>query len=293
MDFGRNPLGDALWSIKRHRRIFKEFPNLLAPKRFSECLLQLKLSADGRSGRRTRVTDKELVKSFVEARLGPGYTAETFAVLRSREEVERFRFPSDCAVKPTHASGLVILRRDERTAPDHARIAHWLEINYYDTGKEPNYRWLEPKVIVEELLVDGQKDAPLDYKVFCFEGRPAFVQVDIDRFSGHRRAFYSPNWRELDFGVLYPRPSTPVERPPLLERMLEAAGRLSEGFRFMRVDLYSVGARLAVGELTSFPGNCGERFEPDRADYLAGRLFRDRDADVESLFGLRDRPELG
>jgi len=285
---GRNWIGDAVWSIRRHRRVFSEFPNLLAPRRFNECLLRLKLSGDGRSPLRARVSDKDLAKKFVEAKLGAGLSARTFAVLRSEREVMNFRFPPTCAIKPTHASGLVILRRNEASEPDVSRILQWLAINYYDVGREPNYRRLEPKVMVEELLVETEKEVPLDYKVFCFHGSPAFVQVDIDRFSAHRRAFYSPRWRELDFGLLYPRPSGRLPRPPLLERMFEAARSLAEDFSFVRVDFYLFDSRLVVGELTSFPENCGARFEPDRADHLAGRLFQDSEADVEQLFGIRE-----
>jgi hypothetical protein len=285
--FPYNRLGDVLWSVRGHRRAFGELPRLVRPRRFNEHLLRSKLTRDGRSALRARVSDKELVKAFVEERLGPGLTARTLAVLRTKDEVASFSFPPACAVKPTHASGLVLLRRAGEAPPEPAQILPWLALDYYREGREPNYRALEPKVIVEELLLDAEGEVPADYKAFCFRGTPAFLQVDVDRFSGHLRSFYSPRWRELDFGMLYPRELRPLDPPPQLAGLLAAARRLSEPFPFMRVDFYCVGGRLVVGELTSFPENCRGRFLPDRADHLAGRLFVDPIIDVEELFGLR------
>ena len=34
--------------------------------------------------------------------------------------------------------------------------------------EEWNYRWIKPKVIIEECLIDDNGDIPKDFKFFCF-----------------------------------------------------------------------------------------------------------------------------
>jgi len=282
--FPHNWLGDCVWSIDDYRRIFGRFPNLLAPRRFSEHLLRLKLSRDARSELRARISDKEFVKTYVETKLGNSFTPTTIAVLRSKREALHFRYPDTCIIKPTHMSGEVIIRNGEMREPDPAKIARWFDSNYYNAAREPNYRRLSPKVMVEERLVSSGQHSIPDYKVFCFHGQPKIIQVDADRYVRHRRSFYSPNWRVLPFGMIYPRLAEPVPRPARLSEMLDAAKRISVDFTFVRVDFYLLDSAILVGEITNFPEACRTRFEPDQADLLAGRLFVDSGADVERLF---------
>lgn len=285
----RKAVGDARFAIKGHRWTFGEYPNLIFPRRFNEHLIRLKLSRDGRSRLRGEVSDKEIVKQHVDRILGPGFTARTLAVLRSKPEVHAYRFPATCVIKPTHCSMEVIVRDAETSDPDLNRIVGWFDVDFYRAGREPNYRKLEPKVIVEELLKDERYPVPPDYKVFCFEGRPAFIQVDTDRFGEHRRSLFSPNWKELNVTFLYPRIPHAVPRPAQLAEMLDAARRLGQDFSFIRVDFFALTDRLIVGELTNFPENCKGRFTPDSADYQAGRLFRNPELDAETLFGVVGR----
>jgi len=289
--FSRNWVGDFLWSIDDYRRVFGRYPNLHAPRRFSEHLLRLKLSRDGRSRLRAEISDKEFVKAYVKNKLGAGFTPKTLAVLRSKQEALAFQYPGTCVIKPTHMSGHVIFRRGGGPEFARSQIACWFERNFYDVAREPNYRHLQPAVIVEELLVEPGQDSVRDFKIFCFRGQPKFIQVDVNRFSGHRRNFYSPDWRELRFEMNYARHSEPVARPARLGEMLDAARRLAGDFTFIRVDFYLRDSAVLVGELTNFPEACCTRFEPDHADFLAGRLFREPSIDVEELFGaIVERP---
>jgi hypothetical protein len=282
----RNQLGDCLWSMLHYRSVYSRLPNLFAPKRFSERLLRLKLSADGRSSLREYITDKELAKDFIRDRLGNGYSPQTIEVLKSRDAVMAYTFPERCAIKATHTSGNVILRNDPASPVDVTTVSQWFSINYYELAREPNYRRLRPKVIVEDLLVECGQSTPKDYKIFCFHGTPAFIQVDTDRFGDHRRVFFSPSWRPLDFAVLYPRPITLPTRPRNLPQLLESAERIARGFSFLRVDCYQLDDGFMIGELTNFPGACSEPFRPDSADELAGVLFDHPTRDVERLFGV-------
>jgi hypothetical protein len=210
------------------------------------------------------------VQQFVKEQIGDEYNVPTIAVLRSAAEVDAFDFPADCCIKPTHASGQVILRRDG--APiDREQMKRWFAINYYRHGREWNYRALEPKVIVEPLIF-GSTNVE-DFKIFCFNGEPRLIQVDIDRHVNHTRKFFDVNWNEQDFSIIYPRSAAEFPRPSTLEKMLAAARTLSAPFSFVRIDLYSDGEKVLVGEITNCSENAGGWFVPRSAERQASELM--------------------
>jgi TupA-like ATPgrasp len=280
-------MDEIFFSLRFHKRVFGRWPKIFYPQRFRDHLLKIKLSKDGHRELRSRITDKELVKEYIRQKIGDGYTAKTYAVLHKKEEVRNFTYPENCAIKSTHDSGGIILRR-AREPVDVARIERWFNRNYYWALREPNYRDLKPKIIIEELLTRPEDEALLDYKIFCFSGVPAFIQVDFDRFKNHTRIFFSPGWKKLNFRINFGLHQTNIKAPDGLAEMLSVARILSSEFSFMRVDFYQLDGRIIVGELTNFPAGTRTRFFPDEADFKAGLLFQNPNIDVEALFGVVD-----
>lgn len=219
---------------------------------------------------RVFISDKELVKLYVKAAAGEEYNVPTIAVLRDMEAVRTFGFPPDCCIKPTHGSGQVILRRD--AAPiDYDEIASWFDMNYYRGRREQNYRTLRPKVIVEPLIFDMDRLA--DFKIFCWQGEPRLIQVDMDRHTNHTRKYYDTQWREQPFSLAHPIYAGTIERPRNLDTMLGVAAKLSSRFSLVRIDLYTDGARCLVGEITNCQANALERFEPASGEEIASQIL--------------------
>ena len=282
----RNSIGDFLYSVALYWKKNKRMPRLWRPKSFNEKLLALKLSRQGLDPLRQFITDKEFVKEFVLARITDEYNDDTIAVFDNLDQLRGFEWPLDCVVKPTHLSREVIIRRDGKPDISASQLAEWLATNYYEMEREKNYRYLRPKIIVEELLLDVDEQIPNDYKIFCFSGKPKFIQVDVGRFGTHLRACQSLRWTRLPFSTLYPQPPDNLPRPARLQDMIDIASKLSRGLEFVRIDLYAIGNEIKVGEMTNWPGNGVSAFIPPEADGLVGRLFEDADQDVEALFGL-------
>ena len=103
--------------------------------------------------------------------------------------------------------------------------------------------------------------------------------MDVDRFDDHRRAFFDRAWQRLPFEMEYPGVDGDLPRPAALDEMLEIAERLSEGFPFVRVDLYAVGSHVYFGELTFTPEACNGRFRPVEWDRNLGDLIALPDVD--------------
>lgn len=222
---------------------------------------------------RVFTTDKEYAKLFIRSTLGDDFTIPTLAVLRTRDEVEQFNFERGTVVKPTHMSGQVVFVNDCDVV-DRTRVASWLTRSYYTWSREQNYRYLEPKIIVEPMLF-GLEHIPLDYKVFCFNGDPKLIQVDVGRFTHHERKYFDAEWNEQPFTTCYPRAPGPIPRPGALSMMLECARKLARFFRgLVRIDLYTDGLkRVVIGEITHCPDSGCMKFVPAEAETMASELI--------------------
>lgn len=237
---------------------------------FNDVLHRIKTSGELRNPERVFTSDKELVKLYVQAKAGDQYNVPTIAVLRSPEEVDRFEFPDQCCIKPTQASGVIMLRRQGEPI-DREEIKRWFKLDYYKKSREINYRDLRPKVMVEPLLFGGKEVR--DYKFFCVNGAVKMVQVDLERYGSHRRALLDRNWTMQDFALGYPVPEATPDSPANYAEMVEVAEKLAAAFDFVRVDLYSDGETCLVGEITHCHGSARRKFSPVTAEKVAGDLL--------------------
>lgn len=264
----KNRAGDYLFSLLLFVRVHRRLPKRTGGG-FADALFYLKTSSYLADPLRVLVSDKEFAKDYVTARVGDRYNVPTSAILRSPAAVRDFAFPADCIIKPTHMSGEVIYRRGG-AAVDLERIERWFDQNLYDVGRGLNYKPLRPKVIVEPLVFDSADNA--DYKILCVGGEPKVILVDVDRRVGHKGSIYTPDWELLPFGIAIPH-AGPMRRPGNLDEMLSVASALSRDFTIIRVDLYSNGTTLYVGELTNCHGNACEDANPASARQALARLL--------------------
>jgi hypothetical protein len=256
-----NRTGDRIFSyilfIFKHKRLPSN--KML----FNDVLYKIKTSNEILDPLRVLVSDKEHLKNYVRSIVGEQYNVRTFGILNDPEEVDRYEFPDNCCIKPTHLSGKVILRTNNGPI-DSDKIKSWFKLNRYSVGREANYKTLKPKIIIEELIF-GRTNVE-DFKFFCYNGVPKLIQVDIDRSTNHTRKFFDPDWSELEFSIIYPRNLSFIKKPDNLSEMLTVVKKLSEPFGFIRVDLYSNGKNILVGEITNCSENAGGYFIPRSAE---------------------------
>jgi hypothetical protein len=82
------------------------------------------------------------------------------------------------------------------------------------------------------------------------------------------------DWSPLDGTLVYPPPDRPEQdRPQNFELMLQWASELGLGLDFIRVDLYNLGDRVLVGELTPYPEAGRGRFQPKSLDAWLGAMW--------------------
>ena len=270
----RNAWGDREFCRRRFVRRQGRRPNSHKPERLTDHLFRIKTDGSLLDPLVQFVTDKELAKRYVGSALGPGHVPETYRVLRSADEIREFvpdRAP--CVLKPTHLSGPILFHTHPGKVIDRDLLCSWLEKERYSSTREGNYRYLRPKIIVEEFLSGDGVSVPKDYKLFCFHGVPKLIQVDSDRFGEHTQNFYDLEWYRLP--ITYGVSTGPEndEKPRRLEEILRISSHLASPFPFVRVDLYVGEVGIKAGELTFCPRGVNDLLLPPAADIELARLF--------------------
>ena len=266
-------VGDKIYGywlfFKKHHRLPEK-----CPVRYSDHLFAIKTNGHTCNPFIQFLTDKEHVKFYVEAVLGKGYVAKTYDIIRNMDEFQQYQpyhFP--CVLKPTHLQNRVIILQDDKQQLDLETIKDWFNSNFYRESREHNYRYLLPKVIVEEFISDDIKSVPKDYKFYCFYGEPQLILVDSNRFSNHTRNIYDTNWNKLPITLNKPHTENSDDRPDMLCEMLSSARKLASPFPFVRVDMYIGSTQLKVGEMTFVPNGSSAKVEPPEAQYILGSYF--------------------
>ena len=225
----------------------------------------------------TDMADKYRMKQYVEGKIGSGYTFPLIGVWDRFVDIDFSLLPDRFVLKTNHDSGGVWIIRDKDKV-DLTRIKHEIEErfkkNYFYLGREHPYKNIPHKIIAEQYMEEAEGEDLKDYKVFCFGGEPSFIQVDLDRFTDHKRDFYDIQWDMMDFGIMFPRSYHKIERPEHLEKMLEISRVLSADIPFLRVDLFNIKGKIFVGELTFHPGGGCEKITPVEGEYKLGDMLK-------------------
>lgn len=124
---------------------------------------------------------------------------------------------------------------------------------FWKTECEYQYRYIKPLVFAEEYLNDGNGDRPIDYKIYCFDGKPEYIMVCSNRGIDLKLNFYDLDWNELDIAVEEKKSSIQFEKPEQLNIMIYAAERLSSIFPTARIDFYDIYGKVYIGEITITP----------------------------------------
>lgn len=262
----------AKWSMKRRFGNIKI--DLENPKTFNEKIQWLKLH--DRKPIYTKLVDKYAVREHVESLTDKKYLTKLIGVWDRAEDINFDELPESFVLKTTQASGTNIIVKDKsklNIKDTLNKLTRWLEINYYKKGREWVYKDVAAKIICEELLADEEGNIPLDFKFFCFNGQPTFVQLDLDRFGTHERLFYDMEWQVQPFGFRFPKSDKEMPIPENFNEMVTLAKTLAKDIPFCRIDFYAL-PKIIFGEITFYPSNGTAPFHPVEWDLKLGELIK-------------------
>jgi hypothetical protein len=141
--------------------------------------------------------------------------------------------------------------------------------------REPGYLPIRPRLLAERLMVEPDGTAPLEHKIFVFDGRAQVVHTVIaNRTPAASAAVFDCEWRCLGWRTSRPHYPGELPRPRRLDDILALADRLGVGFDHLRVDIYEWMGQPRVGELTLYNASGLGRFDPDDADFILGSWWQ-------------------
>lgn len=267
-------LPDELFLKWKYRIIMKKKLNLNNPQTFNEKLQWLKLH--DRKPEYTLMVDKYEVRKYIAQKLGEEYLIPLLGVWDNADDIDFDALPNQFVLKCNHNSGLGMCICKDKSKLDIDKVKKelkkGLKQDYYLTGREWPYKNVERKIIAEQYIRDGNETSLTDYKFFCFDGNVHSVMLCIDRDTEPKFYFFDKEWNLLKLNIRgknAPDDFT-LYKPNRMEDMFEIASQLSEGMKFLRVDLYCCNDKIYFGELTFYPDSGFDKNLLQETDELFG-----------------------
>ncbi|HQF31995.1 MAG TPA: ATP-grasp fold amidoligase family protein [Hyphomicrobiales bacterium] len=240
-----------------HRHSYRElgrFPDLVACRDLNDMINWSKLFDQNPA--MVDCTDKLGVRDYVAARVGPQHLTEIFQVRDHFAGIDFEALPKSFVVKTNNDSGTVIVvpDKDELDRAEAERLVERALSQVYGAAHgEWAYAHIVPKVFVEENLADQNGASPPDYKFFCAGGKVTYCSYLYGRGTARRAQAIDPMGNDTGLNAGGFPYGSQYSRPDNWERMIEVAETLAADFKLVRVDIYSIGERIVVGEMTFWP----------------------------------------
>ena len=269
-------LSDETYLKMEYRFQMGEKLDLKNPKTLNEKLQWLKLH--DRKPEYVVMVDKYLAKGYIADRIGEEYIIPTLGVWNTADEIDFDKLPEQFVLKCNHNSGGLVVCKDKSKldiTETKKKISRALKQDFYLIGREWPYKDVPRKIIAEKFMVDESGKELKDYKIFCFNGKAEYVEVDFNRFIEHKLNPYDFDWKPLNFCDSSKNDyAANIPKPQRLEDMRRIAEELSKDIPFLRVDFYSIFDKIYVGELTLYPGSGWIQFDPKSTDEKYGKLLK-------------------
>ena len=228
---------------------------------------------------KTKCADKLLLHEYCKEKLGVDLCVPVIKVYNNTSEINIDELPDKFVIKCNHGSGMNIIVKDKSKLNIKGSISllnNWMNTDFsIANGFEAHYHDIERKIFVEEYL-DNNGSVPKDYKFLCFNGKPKYVEVIDGRFTKLKYM----NYYDMDFNFNqltrtdFPNNKSIIdEKPERFEEMKTLAEKLSEDFKFVRVDFYEIDGKIYLGELTFTPGAMIFKYKDPKDHINVGNLL--------------------
>lgn len=252
---------------------------MIVPQTLNEKILFLSLKTD--TSQWTRLADKYAVRGYVQECGLENILVKLYAHWTDEGCVQWDTLPKSFVIKSVQGSGDLIFVRDkskENMSQIEKQMQPMFKERYGALEGGSHYLRINPSVIVEELLPLPEGDTSLiDYKIWCFNGKPAFIWMCRNRDDhGTDVMTYDLNWNAKPeysiFNSSY-RKDKILPPPENLSEMISVAGKLAKPFPVVRVDLYNINGKIIFGEMTFTSLGGLMDFYTDDFQHMAGSMI--------------------
>ena len=273
---------DAAKKFDANLRFHKKL-NLKKPTTLSDKVTYIELHEQ--SPLAPSCTDKYAVRKYVEDKgLGDTLVPMVGGPWSRVEDVDFNTLPNSFAIKATHGCKMNYLVPDKsKMDVEQCRkeMTRWIATTYGGYSMELHYLTIPHRIYAEKYLENANQ--LIDYKIHCLNGKPEFILVCSDRKANGDAAMqvtldlFDLEWNHIP--ELIPSGSEvagdgSMPKPQKLDEMIDIARKLSEDFKFVRVDLYELDGKVYFGELTFSPGNCVLPYFTHKFDLEMGKKLQ-------------------
>ena len=262
---------------QQFRKIMGYNLNLDNPATISEKLNWLKIYDS--TFLKTMCSDKLMVREYVKDKIGEDLFLPVLGVYDSFSKIDFSKLPKDYVIKCNHGSGMNIIVKDGKLdkAVAKQKIDKWMQTDYLHL-LEFSYKPIKKKIFIEQYANNVGQSSLTDYKFSCFNGNPKICQVINDRFTNKLHF----NYYDMNFNALteisrndHPANYSSLDKKPKnWNLMIEYATKLSEDFKFVRIDFYEIENKIYISELTFYPNGGYIKYKNKNTDLELGKLLK-------------------
>lgn len=228
--------------------------NLENPQDYNEKLQWLKLFWNNPLV--TQCADKFAVRQYAAECGCAEVLNELYGVYDRPADIAWEKLPPQFVLKCTHGCGYNVIC-DDKAKLDRgqtlARLQRWMKTRYGRKYGEYHYDVIRPRILCEKYIQTSAGFLPVDYKIFCCNGRARYVAVATNRAQAVQWHYLDLTWKLLDVTLPEHNKGVPPPKPACWDRMVAAAETLARPFPFVRVDCYDNNGHPLLGEMTFTP----------------------------------------
>ena len=262
----------------KYKRILHKNLDIKNPKTFNEKIQYLKLNDYYNDKNIELLADKFEVRKYIEKKGLSFLLNDIYGVYDNVNDLDWEQLPNSFVLKCTFGAQRNIIIEDKNKVSKKEvlkKMNYFLKTPFGYETVEFHYLKMKRRFLVEKYLETSDGSYPVDYKVFCMNGKPRIIEVCLNRKSDMKALFFDLKWNHLNIESksLPKNIDFEILKPKKLKDMLNFSVKLSEGFRFVWVDFFEYRDNLLLSELTFTPAAGCSTTMSDYGQILIGEML--------------------
>lgn len=218
----------------------------------------LKLTVDTKMW--SDLADKYSVRKYISDKGLSEILIPLIAKYDNAKDIDFSKLPNAFVLKTNHGCGEVVIVKDKSRIDENTireQMYKHLQYKYGLYQAEYHYLYIKPCIVAEQLISETDSrysSSIIDYKVWCFNGKPYCILCCFNRGENTNVALYDTQWNYLHGKISrtnhFTEKSDYLPKPLNLDKMIDDATILSKDFPEVRVDFYNVNGKIYFGEMT-------------------------------------------
>ena len=249
--------------------------NLNHPKDINEKIQWLKIYDN--KAIKQQLTDKYLVRNYVKEKIGEDFLKPILQVCNKFDEINFEILPESFVVKCNHGCKWHFFVKNKYNYLNNKKFLNftkditdgWISQSFFGWSDfETQYKDIQPKIIIEELLRENKNESPAEIEVWCFNSSPEIIQKSKTNTDSQKIvSIFDKNHNQLNLKF---DKNNVIEQSPFDENLnlaAELSTKLADNFKLVRVDWILYKNKLYFNEMTFTPYSGFILFDKEYEDW--------------------------